>query len=198
MKLKLHSYEKIILLVLVFVAIVAIGGYSFAYFTTGLNVSSDGGAKTSVKTADLVKVEYASTKKINLENAVPGSSDTKNFTVKVTPTESQNSATYKIKLVVNTNEFKKCDDTTYDANSNVCTKNVEELVLSLTDDEGNTYIKDLTGITSGEEVLIATETKSPSGEQSYSYTLKIEFKNTNADQNHNRNKSLDAILKVEF
>lgn len=198
MKLKLHSYEKIILLVLVFVAIVAIGGYSFAYFTTGLNVSSDGGAKTSIKTADLVKVEYTSGNKIDLTGIYPGAVASKNFTVKVTPTESQNSATYKIKLVVNSNTFKICDDSNYNANSNACTKNAQELVLTLTDNEGNEKVKDITGAISGEEIILATETKNPSSETSYLYTLKVEFKNTNADQNHNANKELDSELKVEF
>lgn len=198
MNLKLNVYEKTIMIVMLVVAIVAIGGYSFAYFTTGTNFVKGSGGNASAKTADLIKVEYSSTKKINLENAVPGNSDTKTFNVKVTPTDSQKSATYKIKLVVNSNEFKKCDDTTYIANSNVCTRNAEELVLTLTDGEGNAYTKDLTGVANGEEILIATETKNPSGEQNYSYTLKVEFMNTNADQNHNRNKSLDAELKVEF
>ncbi len=198
MKLKLHSYEKIILLVLVFVAIVAIGGYSFAYFTTGVNIKSDGGAKTSAKTADLVKVEYASTKKINLENVVPGSSDTKNFTVKVTPNETQTSATYKIKMVINSNTFKKCDDTNYNAITNACIKDAQELVITLTDNDGNDYIKDITGALPGEEIVLAIETKTPSVETVYSYSLKVEFKNTNADQNHNTNKAIDAELKVEF
>lgn len=198
--MKLHFTEKIIVIACLLIALIAIGGYSFAYFTTGVYVDNKDGANVSAKTADLIKVEYDSgSSSLNLLDGYPGLATSKNFTVKVTPTSYQKSATYNIKLVINSNTFKVCrdDNNTY-TSSNQCEKNAQELVATLTDNEGNTYKKDITSTKAGDEVLLFTDTKSPTEETVYNYNLKVEFKNTNADQNHNASKSLDAELKVEF
>jgi len=200
MNLKLHFVEKVIVIVCLLMAVVAIGGYSFAYFTAGVRVESDGGAKVNANTADLIKVEYDSgISKLSLLDAYPGISSSKNFTVKVTPTSYQTTATYNIKLVINNNTFKVCadDNNTY-SETNKCIKNAQELVVTLIDNEGNSHTKDITTSLANDEILLFTDTKKPTSATLYNYSLKVEFKNTNADQNHNVNKILDAELKVEF
>lgn len=198
--MKLHFTEKIILSICLLMSIVAIGGYSFAYYTSNVSIEKGEDSHSSLTTADLIKVEYDSgSSNLSLLDGYPGLSSDKNFTVKVTPTSYQKSATYNIKLVINSNTFKVCkdDNNTY-TSSNQCVKNAQELVVTLTDNEGNTHIKDITSAQVNDEILLFTDTKSPTSATIYNYNLKVEFKNTNADQNHNASKSLDAELKVEF
>jgi len=197
--LKLHFTEKIISIAFLLIAIVAIGGYSFAYFTTGVIIDDKGAGNVTAGTAELIKVEYDAGATLALLNGYPGISDSKDFTVKVTPTSNQKSATYNIKLVINNNTFKVCqdDNNTYSSTNN-CAKNAQELVVTLTDNEGNQHVKDITAALAGEQIVLFTDTKSPETPTVYNYNIKVEFKNTNADQNHNANKNLDAELKVEF
>lgn len=194
--MKLHSSEKTILLAIVVCVLLISGGYSFAYFVSnGANVTGEGGS-TNISTAKLINVKYdAGSSSISLANALPGVKSSKNFNITVTPIESQNTANYTIKLVINSNTFVKCTDANYNANSNACVKDSEELVYTLTDSEGGAFTGDITGKTG--EIVLLNERKTTAVEEVYNYTLEVSYKNTGADQNHNFNKTLEALLKVE-
>ncbi len=195
--MNLHSKEKILILGLVICALVVTIGYSFAYFTTSVKVTNSGGGGASASTQDLQEVIYdAGSKTLSLEDAYPGKKASKDFSVSLTPAGELNSATYAIKLNISSNSFVKCTDTNYDASSNACVKNAEELIYTLK--SGSTVLAtgDVTGKTG--EIVVLKETKTANEKTVYNYTLEIEFKNTNGDQNHNINKSLAANLEVVF
>lgn len=195
--MKLHSIEKMLIIILVICGLVSMIGYSFAYFVSGVNFSGTG-SNSTVDTANLIKVQYdAGTSAFNLAEAYPGKSASKNFSVTVMPTGDANTVSYAIKLVIDTNSFVMCDDSTYDASTNACIKGVQELVYTLKD-SGDLVLAtgDLTGKTG--DVLLYTDTKTTSEEAIYNYSLEISFKDTGEDQNHNVNQALTGSLKVEF
>lgn len=195
--MKLHSVEKMIIIVLVVCGVISMIGYSFAYFVSGVKLTGDG-ANTTGTTADMIKVSYdAGDSALSFVNAYPGKSASKNFSITVTPTSDMNSAKYAIKLNIDTNTFVVCSDANYNASTNACVKNAEELIYTLKDGNGTTLATgDITTKTG--EVVVYTDTKTTNVETVYNYTLEITFKNTNSDQNHNTNKSLTGSLKVEF
>lgn len=192
--MELHSIEKKILLGLLVCLLVSVVGISFAYFTAGVATSGTG-SSVQGSTADLIKVSYdAGTNAFSLTDAYPGKSASKNFTVNVTPTDAQPSATYAIKFVIDTNTFVKCSATNYNASTNACIIDANELVYTLKNGAGETVATgDLLGITG--EVALATESNKTA---STTYTLEIAFLDTGSDQNHNVNKSLTGSIKVEF
>ena len=89
----------------------------------GVTVSGEG-SKTELKPADMLKVSYdAGSNSINLANAMPGTTASKDFSVTVTPTESEKSVTYAIVLDISNNNFEKV--------------NVNELEYTLKSKEGS-------------------------------------------------------------
>lgn len=195
--MKMHSVEKMIIIVLVVCGVISLAGYSFAYFVSGVKINGNG-SNTSGTTTGMTKVKYdAGGSSLSFVNAYPGKSASKNFSITVTPTSGMNSVKYAVKLNIDTNTFVVCNDTNYNTITNACVKNAEELVYTLKDGNGATLATgDITTKTG--EVVIYTDTKTTSVEAVYNYTVEITFKNTNADQNHNKNKSLTGNLKVEF
>ena len=85
--------DKKILIIGVVVSMLVIGlGISFAYFTSGVNTTGSG-SSVNGETAKLIKVEYdAGNSTINLNNAIPGTTGSKDFSVTITPTDNENSA----------------------------------------------------------------------------------------------------------
>jgi len=193
----MHSVEKKIYLGLLVCFLVSIIGVSFAYFTGGVKVTGNGGS-TSVDTAKLIQVKYdAGDRTLSLQDAIPGMSTSKSFSVNVTPTEDQDTATYSIQFVIDSNSFVKCSDSNYNANTNACIKNAEELVYTLKDKSGTVLATgDLLEKTGTLEILKLTKTVSAS--TTFDYTLEVSYKNLNADQNHNMNKALAGNVVVAF
>lgn len=192
----MHSMEKKIYLGLLVCLLVSVVGTSFAYFVATTTVNGEGG-KTNMKTAEMVGVKFdAGDSSLSLQDAIPGLGKEKSFAVTVTPNGKEQTVTYAIKLNITENTFVKCSDINYGAD-NLCTKDADELVYTLTDGEGNVVATgDLLG--KGEGLVLKKETKTVSTETTFNYKLNITYKNTGADQNHNTNKNFGASLAVEF
>lgn len=191
----MKSIEKKIYLGLLVCMLVSVVGTSFAYFTKSVSFTGSGGS-VNASTADLIKVSYNAGQAINLENAAPGATGSKSFTVSVTPTTSQKSATYSIFLNITTNGFTKCTSSNK-TTENDCILDAEELVYTLKDSTGATIktgdLLDQTG-----KIELTKLTKTVESETDYTYTFEITFKNTAGDQNHNANKTFTSTIGVEF
>ena len=183
--------KNIILAAILCVSITLIG-VSFAYFVSSVNITG-GGSEASGTTASLIKVSYdAGSSSLNLENAIPGDLASKQFSVKVTPTTSENSVTYAVVLDITNNNFEKCTNA-----SNGCALNANELTYTLKGSDGGTLASgDLTEATG--KILLLKETKTVDVETTFNYTLEITYVETNADQTHNANKVMTGNIKVEF
>ena len=189
--------KKNIILAIVLCVSIAVIGVSFAYFTSGVTTSGSGSSVRGT-TAELIHVAYdAGSSAINLKNAVPGASASKNFDVTITPTANEKEATYAIVLDITSNDFEKCDDDNYHASTNACIRNANELTYQLTSSDGSiNETGDLTEQTG--RITLLTETKEVDTETTFEYTLTLTYVNTGADQNHNTNNTFTSNLKVEF
>lgn len=184
--------KNIILAIVLCVSLMVIG-VSFAYFTSKTSVTGDG-SDVTLTPGDMLHVTYdAGSKALNLENAIPGTSANKDFSVKVTPTDNENTITYAIVLNISANTFEKCASQTAD---NMCTVNANEVTYRLTDGTNELASGDLTEASG--KVTLLKETKTASAETTYNYNLEITYVDTNADQNHNENKTFTSTLEVEF
>ena len=172
-------------------------GFTFAYFMSGVRVDGDG-SDISGDTANLIEVEYdAGSEVVDVDGVVPGDIVTKEFDIIIRPTEIEKEAIYAIKLNIDNNTFIKCDDSNYDSITNACTKDAEELVYRLKDNDNQVIAEGSLMSLTGEQTLIV-ETKEVNSETTYHYTLEIEFVETNTDQNHNENKTFSGRVIVEF
>ena len=190
--------KKNVLLSVIGVLLVLGIGVSFAYFVSQTLVTGDG-ASVTAEPGDMIKVTYdAGSTPLSGNNLMPGDSTSKDFTVTVTPTETEKEATYAIFLNITENTFVKCDDTNYNDLTNMCTRNAQELTYTITDKDSGTTLKtgDLTGVTG--KVKLLTETKTVDTQTIFNYTITITFNDTGADQNHNQNKAFSGDVKVEF
>ncbi|MBE6154132.1 MAG: hypothetical protein E7163_00950 [Firmicutes bacterium] len=186
---------KLLLIILLLVLVVTIG-ISYAYFIIGVNFNVDTDENYG-KAPGLLKVDYnAGTSALTANGIMPGDSISKDFSVTVTPTDRV-TVTYVIKIDIDTNTFKKCDDTTWLDFENECIKNANELVYTLKDDKGiiiaNGYLEGKTG-----DIIIEKKEKKVTAKTTYNYNLTLEFKDTDADQNHNVNATFIGNLIVEF
>ncbi len=173
-------------------------GISFAYFVSGVLFSGEGSSVT-LEPGDMIKVSYdAGSSSLNMEGMMPGDSTSKDFSVTVTPTETEKEATYGIFLDITNNTFVKCDDTNYNDLTNACTRGAQELTYTITDKDSGETLKtgDLTGVTGKTKLL--TETKTVDTETTFNYAITITFVDTGADQNHNQNKTFNGDVVVEF
>ena len=190
--------KKNVILSVIGVLLVLGIGISFAYFVSQTLVTGDG-ASVTAEPGDMIKVTYdAGSAPLSGNNLMPGDSTSKDFTVTVTPTETEKEATYGIFLNITENTFVKCDDTNYNDLTNMCTKDAQELTYTIKDkDSGSTLASgDLTGVTG--KVKLLTETKTVETETTFNYTITITFVDTGADQNHNQNKTFNGDVEVEF
>ena len=165
---------------------------------SGVNVSGDGSDVTVTPGNSMIEVEYdAGSEVVNVNGVVPGDIVTKEFDIIIRPTEIEKEATYAIKLDIDSNTFEKCDDSNYDSITNACTKDADELVYRLKDNDNGVIAEGTLMGLIGEQTLIV-ETKEVDVDTTYHYTLEIEFVETNADQNHNENKTFSGRVIVEF
>ncbi|HIS87009.1 MAG TPA: hypothetical protein IAB49_02615 [Candidatus Caccenecus avistercoris] len=189
--------KKSVLLSIIGVLLVVGVGITFAYFTSGVEVSGDG-STVELDPGDMIKVTYdAGDNSLSSNNLVPGQTLTKTFTVTVTPTSKENTASYSIYLDLTDNTFVKCDDSNYNSITNACIKDYEELTYEFKENTGATLSS---GNLIGESgrILLAAQTKTVDKATTYEYTMEITFHETNADQNHNMDKVLNGSIEVEF
>ena len=189
--------KKSALLSIIGVLLVVGVGITFAYFTSGVEVSGNG-STVELNPGDMIKVSYdAGDNSLSSNNLIPGETLTKTFRVTITPTSKENTASYSIYLDLTNNTFVKCDDSNYNSITNACIKDYEELTYTFKDNTGAILSSgNLIGLT-GRTLLIA-ETKTVDKETTYEYTMEITFHETNADQNHNMEKVLTGSIEVEF
>ena len=188
------SKRNLILGIIVCVAI-TLSGASFAYFVAHTNVTGSG-SSVNLTPGDMIKVSYDAGTAINLQNALPGATAQKDFTITVTPTDTENSVTYLIYLDISDNTFEKCDSSNQ-TNDNMCTIDANEITYALKGSDDSILASgDLTEANGKIELL--KETKEVETQTVYNYTLEISYVNTGADQNHNTSKSFTSNLKVEF
>ena len=189
--------KKSVLLSIIGVLLVVGVGITFAYFTSGVEVSGNG-STVELNPGDMIKVSYdAGDNSLSSNNLIPGETLTKTFRVTITPTNKENTASYSIYLDLTDNTFVKCDDSNYNSITNACIKDYEELTYEFKDSNGEVVSSgNLIGLT-GRTLLIA-ETKTVDKETTYEYTMEITFHETNADQNHNMEKVINGSIEVEF
>ena len=121
--------KKSVLLSIIGVLLVVGVGITFAYFTSGVEVSGEG-ATVELDSGDMIKVSYdAGDNSLSSNNLIPGQTLTKTFTVTITPTAKENTASYSIYLDLTNNTFVKCDDSNYDSITNACIKDYEGVTL---------------------------------------------------------------------
>ena len=186
--------KNVILAIAICVAITLVG-VSFAYFISGVLFTGEG-SDVSLTPGDFIKVSYDAGTAIDLQNALPGATAQKDFTITVSPTDTEKKATYSIYLDISNNTFEKCDSTNQTAD-NMCTIGANEITYVLKDDSDNELASgDLTEATGKIELL--KETKEVETQTVYNYTLELSYINTGADQNHNASKTFTSNLKVEF
>ena len=173
-------------------------GISFAYFVSGILVSGNG-SNISITPGDMLKVEYdAGSSNLLGNKLMPGDSVSKDFSVTITPTETEKEVIYGIFINLTNNTFVKCDDSNYDELTNACEKGVSEITYTIKDKDSNTELArgDLTG-KSG-KIKLLTEEKEVESKRVFNYMITITFKDTGKDQNHNQNKGIEGNIEVEF
>ena len=186
--------KNVILAIAICVAITLVG-VSFAYFISGVLFTGEG-SDVSLTPGDFIKVSYDAGTAIDLQNALPGATAQKDFTITVSPTDTEKKATYSIYLDISNNTFEKCDSTNQTAD-NMCTIGANEITYVLKDDSDNELASDDLTEANG-KIELLKETKEVETQTVYNYTLEISYVNTGADQNHNTSKSFTSNLKVEF
>ncbi len=199
MKFELYKQERNVIVGILVCTLVAVIGYSFAYFLSGTSVIGEG-ARTDGTTAKLPTVTYnAGNAGLTLENAYPGKKATKEFTVTFAGNDSSKNEKIAIKLKITSNSFKMCS-AVEDENRNGCDidDNSPQLVAKL--EKNGEVISgvdgteiDLTGKTKDDAILWTDDISSDT-----TYTVTIEFKETGKDQGHNAGKNFIGSIEVEF
>ena len=156
--------------VLVLVSIVV--ATSYAYFTA--NISGNKDTNNVVITNGVMSLEYKDGDEITLDNAVPGSSVTKTFTVKNTGNVSTNYTIYFSELV---NKF--ADKT--------------DLVYTLTSSDGGKNVAQ-TQVPDSNEAMV-TNYEIEAG-KTHTYTLTITFLEKNEKQDDNQNVSFSTKIGI--
>ncbi len=190
--------KKNVLIGVIAVLLVLGIGISFAYFVSGVLVSGKG-SDVTLEPGDMLKVEYdAGSSKLIGNKLMPGSSVSKDFSVTITPTETEKEVMYGIFLNLTNNTFVKCDDHNYDELTNTCEKGAKEITYTIRDKDTNQELArgDLTG-KSG-KIKLLTEEKEVESKTVFNYTITITFEDTRKDQNHNQSKGIEGNIEVEF
>ena len=99
--------KKSVLLSIIGVLLVVGVGITFAYFSSGVEVSGSG-STVELQPGDMIKVTYdAGDSSLNSTNLIPGDTVSKTFTVTVTPTKTEKTAVYAIYSVCYIFRFNK-------------------------------------------------------------------------------------------
>ena len=169
MKLKtINKKYQITLLVIAIMLIIS--GVSYAYFA----VVASGTSNPNIVTSGTMKITYTDGPEVKLDNAIPGDSLTKTFTVKNTGTVDTQYDIYFSDLV---NTFATQSD----------------LVYTLTSDTGANINTD-TIIPSIPSKIVSIQNITPNETQSY--TLTIKFLNRDSAQDDNQGKLFKTIIKI--
>ena len=170
--------------------LVAIVGATFAYFTA--SVKTDGSSSIIIKAATIGEIEFTDGKEISLLNALPGTEDTKTFTIKASGDMTNESGiTYAISLNIEENTFQKIgeesdlSDLVYSLKGTVQSSSGGSVV---TPADNNTLNAVSNKVSIGTGVIKSGET--------HSYTFTIRFREMGSDQNSNQGASFKAAIQV--
>ena len=169
MKLKMLN-KKYQIGLLVIAIMLIISGVSYAYFA----VVTNGASNPNIVTSGTMKITYTDGPQITLDNAIPGDSLTKTFTVKNTGTVDTQYDIYFSDLI---NTF----------------ANQGDLAYTLTSDTGANINTETTipGVTSK---IVSLQNITPNETQSY--TLTIKFLNRDSAQDDNQGKLFKTTIKI--
>src|SRR5574344_1130355 len=163
--------DLVVLLVIVIVGVVLISISSYAYFTATVT----GTATANTVTAGTMAITYADGPEVSLDNAIPGDTVTKTFTV--TNTGNVDS-TYDIYLSEVNNQF--ADQT--------------DLAYTLTSSDGGYSTTSDTQVPSAATKIVSSQTIATG--VTHHYTLTIKFLAKNEVQNDNQGKKFSAKIQV--
>ena len=161
-----------VLLTIIAVAtlLVAVVGATFAYFTATVT-GNDTASSVLVTTAKIGTITYENGQELKLENALPGSEKSIDFTIK-SDTTSTDGVRYSIKWVDVTNDFTTTSDLVYTLNGQIETGSKGGTLVNTATTEQEVPANPNT---IGSGILMPGET--------HKYTLKVTFKETYSDQN---------------
>ena len=169
MKLKaLNKKYQIALLVIAIMLIIS--GVSYAYFA----VTATGTSNNNIVTSGTMKINFNDGPEVSLENAIPGDTLSKTFSVTNTGNVTSN---YNIDLSDVSNTF----------------ANQSDLVYTLTSDSGVNITSDTQ--LPGEDDSLSTNIAIGVGE-THNYTLTIKFLNKNQAQDTNQGKQYSAKVNI--
>ena len=160
----------VIAIILALALIITITATSYAYFVA---TTSGTGNENVITTANMA-IEFSDGPQVGLENAIPGQSVTKTFTVRNTGNVA---TTYDIYLSDLINDFEDKTD----------------LVYTLTSSNG-ANVSSQTQIPSTSSKIVSNQSIGVG--ETHNYTLVITFKETNDNQDDNKGKTFSTIIKI--
>ncbi len=189
--MKDHITRNVLIGAVLLIAITIGIGYSYAFFTTKVNVK--GNVEEMKVTAGAMELTFQESNNISLPKAKPGDTATKDFTVANTGTMNVDT-TYNIKLVFPTAES--------------ITFKEEDLQYSLVEYSDSTYStpKDNglnktgfinTGTVKDQEMYLATKITPPEIGIYHYYRLTITFANLDTPQDYNKGAIFNAKINVD-
>ena len=171
----MNKYYKPLTLVIAFLILSLVTVASFAYFSA--SVQGNNNAYDTVITTGEMALMLNDGEQLRLNNAIPGDSITKEFSVKNTGTVE---TTYDVYFSELLNEFEDKDDLVYTITSpNGCSDNTEKIVPS---------------VSSNESKMVNSCSINPN--QTHNYSLTITFKNDGTNQDDNKGKRFKIKISV--
>ena len=171
----MNKYIKPLTLVIAFLILSLVTVASFAYFTA--SVQGNDNAYDTVITTGEMALMLNDGEQVGLNNAIPGDSVTKEFSVKNTGTVE---TTYDVYFSELLNKFEDKNDLVYTLISdNGCADSTEKIVPSESNDDSK---------------IVSSCTINPN--QTHNYTLTITFKNDGTNQDDNKGKQFKTKIAV--
>ncbi len=171
----MNKYYKPLTLVIAFLILSLVTVASFAYFSASVQ-GNDNVYDTVITTGEMALM-LNDGEQVGLNNAIPGDSITKEFSVKNTGTVE---TTYDVYFSELLNEFEDKNDLVYTLTSeNGCADGNEKIVPSVSSDESK---------------MVNSCTINPN--QTHNYTLTIAFKDDETNQDDNKGKRFSTKIGV--
>lgn len=165
---------KVLISLIAITLVLGILGFSYAYFTINI-LGTSSTSKVSIETGDF-RLDFDDTEYVNMTNTIPGSTETKTFTV------------------TNTGNVVNSYNVLWDNITNTLI-NRESLVYTITSDSGKnlpiTVVPE-----SGNNIEILSNISISPG-QTQTFTMTITYENASYDQSSDMEKKFAGKLKIE-
>ena len=174
--------------------LVAVVGATFAYFTATVT-GNDKASSVIVKTAEIGTVTFTDGDELKLENALPGATFSKTFTISSSATSTM-AVKYGVQLIDVTNSIGN-DELEYTLKGTVQNSSdiTGTLIAGTSGDSPQSKTISTTSGSTTTTIDLGTGTLGNKGEK-HSYTLDIHFKETGSNQNSNQNQSFSGKIHV--